>query len=234
MKLEVLHHFESGDQLAEQAATDLAEAITSLLPSQRVHIVLTGGTVGIKTLAALAPLLKSVDLKKIELWWGDERFVDASSHERNFVQASEALLSKVSIPATNLHQMPAAGDLSLAEAASKFSTHIDKVAPRFDIVLLGMGSDGHVASLFPNSAATSSGELVVAEANSPKPPSERISLSYSALCSAREVWFLVSGPDKADAVNQVFSGRDLPATKVSGQQLTRWYLDTQAAAATSF
>ena len=229
MKLEVLRHFETGDQLAAQAASDLANMIVSRLATQSVHLVLTGGTVGINTLAKLAPLLRDADLSNLDLWWGDERFVDAESKDRNFMQASEVFLSKVSIPSSNLHQMPSDRGQFLADAAAEFSTQIHHAAPRFDVVLLGMGSDGHVASLFPGSEAISFGDYVVAESHSPKPPPERISMSYSALCSAQEVWFLVAGSDKAEAVSRVFAGADIPASKVSGRQLTRWYLDTQAA-----
>jgi 6-phosphogluconolactonase len=230
MNRQVLDNFDSGDQLASQAASDLASKVLDLMEKQVVHLVLTGGTVGIKTLGQLAPRLAGKDLQKLHLWWGDERFVSEQSDERNYVQAEKVLLSKISIPIENLHQLPAAGPLSLLEAALAFEEHIKDVSPSFDIVLLGMGPDGHVASLFPDSEPTSVGENVVAEANSPKPPSQRLSLSYNALSSATEVWFLVAGADKAKAVQEVFEGGDLPAANVSGQKLTRWYLDKAAAA----
>jgi 6-phosphogluconolactonase len=125
--------------------------------------------------------------------------------------------------------MPASGDKSLIDAASEFAQHLGDTSPQFDIVLLGMGSDGHVASLFPGSDATVVTDLVSVEKNSPKAPAERISLSIQALSSATEVWFLVSGSDKANAVKRVFDNEDLPAAKVTGKKLTRWYLDAQAA-----
>jgi 6-phosphogluconolactonase len=230
MTREVLDNFESADQLAHKAASDLASRVLDLIEDQVVHVVLTGGTVGIKTLEQLAPLLAGKNLSNLQLWWGDERFVAEDSPDRNFVQAKNALVSKILIPETNLHPFPAAGSLSLSEAASTFESHLQSVAPRFDIVLLGMGPDAHVASLFPDSDAPSYGENVVAESNSPKPPSQRLSLSYTALSSATEVWFLVAGTDKADAVNRVFRGEDLPASKVTGKKITRWYLDADAAA----
>jgi 6-phosphogluconolactonase len=126
--------------------------------------------------------------------------------------------------------MPSSEDGDLLAAAEVFSENFGSDYPSFDIVLLGMGPDGHVASLFPGSKAIEFGKWVVAEPDSPKPPQQRISLSYEALSSAKQVWFLVSGEDKAEAVSRVFDGEDLPATKVSGKEQTRWYLDLAAAA----
>jgi 6-phosphogluconolactonase len=230
MIIEILRDFQSGDELAKQAAKDLAARILSHSAGKAFNLVLTGGTVGTRTLAELAPLIAGADLSRLELWWGDERFVESQSPERNFLQASQALISRISIPEANLHQMPAAGNQSLEEAAAMFANHIAQEAPVFDIVLLGMGSDGHVASLFPDSNAIPFGQLLVAETSSPKPPSQRISLSFDALASAREVWFLVSGSDKAAAVSEALHNKKLPAGKVHGREITRWYLDTQAAA----
>ena len=230
MNLEILSHFENGDQLAKQAAEDLAHKVLLLLETQPVHVVLTGGTVGIKTLAELSPLLAGQDLSRLHLWWGDERFVEDSSQDRNYRQAEQALLRNISIPPENLHQIPSADSASLDSAASSFAAYIENLKPRFDIVLLGMGPDGHVASLFPDSTPKQFGEWLVAEPSSPKPPAQRISLSYKALSGAGEVWFLVAGGDKAAAVSQVFTKKDLPAAQVSGVNRTRWYLDTAAAA----
>jgi 6-phosphogluconolactonase len=229
MRLEVVRDFLNGQQLASKAAEDLAQEVLELLSKQSVNLVLTGGSVGIKTLSELAPLLVAKDLSGLHLWWGDERFVEERSSERNYVQAVAAMISKISIPAKNLHPMPASGDKSLIDAASEFAQHLGDTSPQFDIVLLGMGSDGHVASLFPGSDATVVTDLVSVEKNSPKAPAERISLSIQALSSATEVWFLVSGSDKANAVKRVFDNEDLPAAKVTGKKLTRWYLDAQAA-----
>jgi 6-phosphogluconolactonase len=229
MSLEILRNFDSCNLLASRAAQDLAAKVLDLLPKQSVNLVLTGGTVGIKTLAELAPHLTGKDLSSLHFWWGDDRFVEEHSQERNYVQAAQVLISKISIPASNLHQIPAAGNLSLIESASEFAGQLEQERPKFDIVLLGMGADGHVASLFPESRPKPLSELVVAEQNSPKPPALRISLSYQALSGADEVWFLVSGLDKADAVSRVFTNQDLPASRVKGKKLTRWYLDTQAA-----
>jgi 6-phosphogluconolactonase len=223
-------HLDAED-VARNVARDLAKELARFLDAQHsVNLVLTGGTVGIKTLSELASLLSGFDLSSLQIWWGDERFVESNSADRNSVQAHDALLSRIQIPAGNIHAMPSSEDGDLLAAAKAFSDNFGSDYPSFDIVLLGMGPDGHVASLFPGSKAIEFGKWVVAEPDSPKPPQQRISLSYEALSSAKQVWFLVSGEDKAEAVSRVFDGEDLPATKVSGNEQTRWYLDQAAAA----
>jgi len=218
------------DDVARNAARDLAKELARFLDAQHsVNLVLTGGTVGIKTLSELASLLSGFDLSRLQIWWGDERFVESNSADRNSVQAHDALLSRIQIPAGNIHAMPSSEDGDLLAAAKAFSENFCSDYPSFDIVLLGMGPDGHVASLFPGSKAIEFGKWVVAEPDSPKPPQQRISLSYEALSSAKQVWLLVSGEDKAEAVSRVFDGEDLPATKVSGKEQTKWYLDQAAA-----
>jgi 6-phosphogluconolactonase len=230
MTRSVISDLANADAVAEAAASDLAKELVRLLSSQQaVNLVLTGGTVGIKTLEVLAPLLETVDLARLSIWWGDERFVEPESSERNFFQASQALLSRVRIPESNIHAMPSTEDGDLEFAAKLFSETLGSETPDFDIVLLGMGGDGHVASLFPGSTPIQFGKWVVAEPNSPKAPPQRISMSYEALSSARGVWFLVAGEDKATAVAKVFEGADLPAGKVSGKSATKWYLDAAAA-----
>ena len=226
----VLRDHQNADAVAKTAAKDLASRLEELLQEKpTVHLVVTGGTVGIKTLEQLGPLIAEMDLSRIQIWWGDERFVQRESADRNFIQAREALLSKLTIPQANLHEMPSVEDGNLFVACQEFADSVAVAAPEFDIVLLGMGPDGHVASLFPNSDAKEFGDWIVAEANSPKPPAERISFSFKALNTADEVWFLVAGADKSAAVTEVFSGGELPAALVSGTTLTKWYLDEAAA-----
>lgn len=222
-------------EIAEKASTDLVQHLSKLLEAQSVvTLALTGGTVGIKTLERLATKVAGLDLNRIQLWWTDERFVEPGSSESNFVQAEAAFVSKVRISKDNLHPMPASNGQGLIAAAKIFAEQIEAESPRFDVVLLGVGQDGHIASLFPNSKPVEVGNWVVAESNSPKAPSERISLSYEAINSAKQVWFLVSGSDKADAVYSAIVTKNVPAAIAKGTEKTVWYLDREAASKITF
>lgn len=230
MSREVIKDLADADAVAKTAAHDLVVELQQLLKSQAsVNLVLTGGTVGIKMLSELAKVITPFELERLFIWFGDERFVQFDSSDRNYVQAREALLSKISIPETNVHAMPSTEDGDLLASSSAFGEMMTAENPSFDIVLLGMGDDGHVASLFPGSAPIEFGRWVVAEPHSPKPPAQRISLSIAALSTANQVWYLVAGKEKANAVSRVFRGDNLPAAKVSGKRRTRWYLDKAAA-----
>jgi len=224
----LVQHFNDADGVALGAATALVQRIDELFENQKhVNLVVTGGTVGILTLAKLREL--SLDWSRVQIWWGDERFVEKSSADRNEVQAKQALLDHIEIPVANLHPFPASDEgLCLDEAALAFQAKVSGVS--FDILLLGMGPDGHIASLFPGKNA--SGEYVIAEHDSPKPPSERLSLSYAAINSAKEVWFTVAGADKALALETAFGDNreSLPVGRVRGTEKTLWFVDASAGA----
>jgi 6-phosphogluconolactonase len=226
----IVNRFKDADGVATGAAEAIVARITELLASQdAVNLVVTGGTVGILTLAKLREI--SFDWSRVHVWWGDERFVEKASGDRNELQARNAWLDHIEIPAENLHPFPASDEgLSLDDAAAAFRGAVTEV--RFDILLLGIGPDGHVASLFPGHSAE--GELVVAEHNSPKPPPQRLSLSYDAINSAREVWFTVAGADKADAVSVAFGDdpASLPVGRVRGVERTVWFVDATAGVTT--
>lgn len=229
MKLELVNGFEDANSLARRVASDLSKELLELLKhKETVNLVVTGGTVGTYVLEHLGKLLSDADLSNLHIWWTDERFVGQESEDRNYLQAERAFISQVVIPKENIHEMPSLEHGGLRSAAESFASKIESLNPHFDIVILGMGPDGHVASLFPGSPGIPFGSWVVAEENSPKPPRERISLSYAALSSSEEVWFVVSGSEKSDAVAAVFDKVVLPATKVNGKSCTRWYLDKAA------
>jgi 6-phosphogluconolactonase len=236
---------------AEHLARAAAEAMVArLAAAQAVHgsasVVLTGGGVGIAVLehvAALAeePVRETIDWERVDVWWGDERFVPADSDERNEKQAREALLGRVGVPEHRIHAMPASdGEFGTPEdAAAWYAGELAAAAadggavPRLDLLLLGMGPEGHVASIFPRSPAVGDERTVVAVRDCPKPPPTRVSLGFSAINSAEEVWLLVSGGAKAPAVAQALAGAaraELPAAGVHGTRATRWLLDTAAAA----
>jgi len=235
---------------AEHLARAVAEALVArLAAAQAVHgsasVVLTGGGIGIAVLeevAALAadPPREQVDWEHVDLWWGDERFVPADSDERNEKQARAALLGRVGVPEHRIHAMPPAdGDLRTPEdGAAWYADELAAAAgeaaamPRFDVLLLGIGPEGHVASIFPDSPAAHDERPVVAVRDCPKPPPTRISLGFAAINAAEEVWLLVSGSAKAPAVAQALAGADpaeLPVAGVHGRRATRWLLDTAAA-----
>lgn len=236
---------------AGRLARAAAEALVArLAAAQAVHgsasIVLTGGGVGIAVLeqvAALAaePVREVVDWTAVNVWWGDERFVPADDDDRNEKQARTALLGRVGVPEHRIHPMPPSdGEFAEPEdAAAWYGAELAAAAPegrplpRLDLLLLGMGPEGHVASIFPESPAVTDDRTVVAVRDCPKPPPIRISLGFSAINAAEEVWLLVAGAPKAPAVAQALAGADpaqLPAAGVHGTRATRWLLDEAAAA----
>ncbi len=240
----VVNRFADGDSVARAAASALLAKLQSLtLVKDAVHVALTGGTVGIATLARYAeiPEAKSFDYSKVHFWWGDERFVPADSADRNAKQAHDAMFRHLDVPAANIHAFPAAGEgEDLDEAAISFATVLASFAasdiayPKFDVVLLGMGPDGHIASLFPGKPAPAAGVTVFAEHDSPKPPPARLTFSYEVINSADEIWFTVAGADKAEAVSVAFSDEPerLPVGRVRGTQKTVWFVDQTAGTTT--
>ncbi|GAB2674007.1 6-phosphogluconolactonase [Thalassiella azotivora] len=227
-----------------------ARLVTQLVDAQasrgRAHVVLTGGTVGTRTLAALAssPARDAVDWRSVDVWWGDERFLPSGHPERNETQAREALLDHVPVPPERVHVMPASdgpdgADLDAAAAryaaelaaAAQFADHAP--LPRFDVLLLGVGEDAHVASLFPEQPALYETErTVVGVRGAPKPPPSRISLTMPAIRHAGEVWLVAAGEGKAAAVHLALTQAgevQVPAAGATGTRATRWLLDRAAA-----
>lgn len=232
--------------LAEAVA---ARLLTRLVDAQALRgtasVVLTGGGVGIAVLAAVrrSPARAAVDWSRVDVWWGDERFVAVDDPERNELQAREALLDALPLDPRRVHPMGAAGgpDGQDADAAAeryadelRSAAPADHAVPAFDVLLLGVGPDGHTASLFPEAPGVHDERLVVGVHGSPKPPPTRVSLGFDALNAAREAWFVVSGADKASAVQMALSGAgrvQVPAAGVAGRFATLWLLDEAAAAA---
>jgi 6-phosphogluconolactonase len=241
------------DLLAQATAARLLVRLLDLQSVRRpVHVVLTGGTVGIKTLAAAAasPLRDAVDWTGVHLWWGDERFLPEGHPERNETQAREALIDALgdALPEGNVHPM-ACRDERVQSATRSAEEYCDELAryapqrvdgasravdvPAFDVLLLGMGPDGHIASLFPGHgglAAGGTGAVGVYEC--PKPPPERVTLTYDAIHAAREVWVVAAGPEKAAAVASALAGdpiEETPASGAVGTERTLWLVDVAAA-----
>lgn len=228
--------------LATTIAGELLNRIADAQAAGHVpQIGLTGGTIAEavhREVARLSPA-SGVDWGAVEFWFGDERFVPADSPERNANQARAAFLDEVG--ATRVHAVPSSDDVPDAEAAAAaYATEVEQHgAGGFDILMLGVGPDGHIASLFPHHPGlTVTGAITTAVHDSPKPPPDRVSFTLEALQRARSVWFLVSGSGKADAVARALADEgardgatlaDTPARGVAGESETIWFLDHDAA-----
>jgi 6-phosphogluconolactonase len=234
--------FESKQELVVTAAARFIDLVTRAQAERDVaSIVLTGGSNGIGILSALAADSGTIDWSRVDLYWGDDRFVPADDPERNSGQAREALLDKVPVDPSRVFPMapsdgPFGDDIDAAAAdyaAILAGRSSDGIAPEFDLHLLGMGGEGHINSLFPHTAATAETEKsVVAVEDSPKPPPRRITLTLPVVNRSRNVWFLVAGADKAEAVVAAHNGADpadWPCAGAHGTEETIWFLDEDAA-----
>lgn len=259
------------DTLATAAAGRLIERLVAVQNRRgEATMVLTGGTLGIEILRAVASAdnVSDVDWARVNFWWGDERFLPGGDAGRNAVQAEEALLGRVSVDKLRVHpfgsadefeDVSAAADAYAAElaleaahersvegSAGSDSVHTpgrstdrdaaDRPArlPRFDVLLLGVGPDAHIASLFPEmEGIRARNQTVVGVRDSPKPPPLRVSLTLEAINSADEVWIAAAGNDKAGAVGLALAGAapvQVPAAGVTGRSKTLWLIDQDAAA----
>jgi 6-phosphogluconolactonase len=244
------------EALCRAAARELLRVLAEAVDGRgSASAVLTGGGTGTGILAALSDLLgaePAPDWSRVHLWWGDERHLDAGDPDRNEVQAAsaliDALVTRHGMPAGNVHPMPAADgsgpDVAAGRYAAELAGHAqadpgpDLRLPVFDVVMLGVGPDAHVASLFPGlPGPEATGSTVIGVQDSPKPPPLRVSLTVEALNTARRAWFVVAGADKQEAVTAVRGARNAgtadaarwPASAVSGTMATTWWLDGAAA-----
>ncbi len=228
----------NGDVLAAAAAARLITVLVDAQAEGRIPgVVLTGGGTGIAVLAHVnsSPARDAVDWSRVELFWGDERFVAADDPERNDKQARDALLDHLPLDPARVHAMAASGaefgDDPEAAAAAYAQVIADR--PGFDVVMLGVGPEGHVASVFPDSPAVHETTLtVVAVRDCPKPPPTRISLTLPTIRTAAQVWLMTTGDGKADAVAKALGGAgevDLPAAGAVGTARTLFLLDPAAA-----
>lgn len=235
--------------LAQAAAARLIVKLIDVQNARETaHVSLTGGTVGIGTLAAVAalPARDAVDWQRVHLWWSDERFLPEGDPERNDTQAKSALLDHLDLPPANVHTMPATDGPDgpdAQSAADRYAADLARFAdpavsgsdaPAFDVLLLGMGPDGHIASLFPEHPGVYEDKpSVIAVHNSPKPPPNRLSMTFRVIESAREIWVVAAGAEKAAAVKMALSGAgrvQVPAAGAIGRSRTLWLVDRAAAA----
>ena len=222
--------------VAATVAMQLRQAISRLQenPDRIVQVCLTGGRIANEVYRQLADAsdLQVVDWGRVEFWWGDERFVAVESPDRNAGQSLALLAATIPFDPARVHPMPARGsaEADLRQAALHYASELG--ATIFDICLLGVGEDGHIASLFPEhpSFEKDTSSNVVGVTNSPKPPSERLSLTLPVLNRSAEVWLIVAGAEKAAPVARAIAGDDrLPAGSVQGTERTVWFLDEEAA-----
>lgn len=241
----LVHH--DANLLADAAA---ARLITRIADAQSAvgsaSVVLTGGSIGTAVLRSVrdSRARDAIDWRRLHVWWGDERFLPTGDKERNETGAREALLDHVDVDPSRVHAMPpsdgpdgndpeAAAHRYAAELAAAARPEDHGPVPAFDVLLLGVGPDGHIASLFPELPAVYDERPVVAVRGSPKPPPVRLSLTLPSINAAREVWFVVAGADKARAVRLALSGAgavQVPAAGAHGRARTLWLLDDAAAA----
>lgn len=227
--------------LAEAVAARLLVALVDAQAARgEVSVVLTGGRVATAVYRAVAasPAQHAVDWSRVALWWGDERFLPAGHEQRNETQA-RAAFGRLLEPAA-VHPMPATGGPDRNDPEAAAASYVQRLAaaghpaplPHFDLLLLGLGEDGHVASIFPEQPAAYETRPVCAVRGAPKPPPTRITLTLPTINSAEQVWLVASGRDKAAAVELAFSGAgpvQVPAAGVRGVDRTLWLLDRAAA-----
>jgi 6-phosphogluconolactonase len=229
----------SKQSVCDAAAARLVGALADAQATRdAAQVALTGGSMGsaIFTSVLATPGRSAVDWSHVYVWWGDERYLPAGDPDRNDTQNDEAGLSQLGLDQGKVFRVEGPDASASAEAsADAYGRTIREFGQgEFDVVLLGVGPDGHVASLFPHHPAQRIEDAIaVAVHDSPKPPPDRVSLTFECLNRTREVWFLVAGSDKAEAVASALAPGadrwDVPASGVRGSEATRWLLDQDAA-----
>jgi len=220
---------DSAKDIAEVALAKILDVAQEAIQKRRIFkIVLAGGTTPENVYRLLAK--ESCDWQHWHFYLGDERCLPADHTDRNSQMALKTLLNHIEIPEDNIHFI--AAELGAEQAAKRYEKTVIKDALPFDLVLLGMGEDGHTASLFPGHQHPKS-ELVHAVYNAPKPPPERVSLSVNALSENHNLMILVTGKSKKESVAAWLKGRALPVSSISSLGVTTVLLDKLALADTS-
>ena len=244
---EVIVHRDAGLLAKAVAARIITRLVDAQASKGSASLVLTGGGIGVAALRAVreSPAVEAVDWRRLDVWWGDERFVARDSGDRNEKAAREALLDHVDVDPARIFPMgwlggdddndPDAAAARYAETlASRAHPEDHGPVPRFDVLLLGLGPEGHVASIFPESPAAYEERTVAAVHGCPKPPPTRVTMTQVAIRSANEVWVVAAGGEKADAARLALSGAgplQVPAAGAVGRARTLWLLDRAAASA---
>ncbi|MDQ6982717.1 MAG: 6-phosphogluconolactonase [Mariprofundus sp.] len=217
----IIHPCADSEAVAQFAATAVLEAAKVAIVSRGVfHWALAGGT----TPKRCYELLRDADMdwSKVHVWFGDERCLPVGDAERNDLMADQALLNHVPIPASQIHRM--AAELGPEIAADQYSALLAE-APCMDLILLGIGEDGHTASLFPGNPGLDDRRLAIPVYNSPKAPSKRVSMGYSVFNAAHRCLIMVAGKGKTEVMARIRSGERLPVARVEGSE---WLIDKDA------
>jgi len=239
----VLVHPDKAALAGSVAARFITKIIDVLEEQGSAHVALTGGTMGGAVLRAIgdSPARQSVDWSKITFWFSDERYLPHGDPERNDTQAKAALLDALELAPGQVKSLPAPGEhADIEAAAAAYAAELAAAAPegagypRFDVLFLGVGPDGHIASLFPDRAGVHiTDRTVIAETNSPKPPPERLSFTLPVINSADRIWMVLAGADKAGALGLALADAsisDVPAAGAQGRKRTVFFVDQDAAA----
>ncbi|WP_194395589.1 6-phosphogluconolactonase [Microbacterium atlanticum] len=230
--------------LAESVAPRFLSRVAKRVGEGRLaHVSLTGGSMGSAVLAAAArsPRVGEIDWSRVHFWWSDERFVPRGHADRNDGQARAAFLDALDIPAANVHAALGSDESAdLDAAAAAYAAELaafpgkEGAWPSFDVCFLGVGPDGHIASLFPDRTEIQvTDRSVVPVRDSPKPPSERISMTRPVINSSKRVWLVLAGADKASALGLALAGASyatVPAAGAKGRKRTTFFVDQAAAA----
>jgi len=238
----VIVHPDKQSLAGSVAARFITKIVDLVAEFEEASVVLAGGTMGQAVLEAInaSPARDSIDWSRVNVWWGDERWLPSGDPDRNEVQARLALLDHVPVDPLRVHAFAASDvGLDLDAAADAYSAQIASHTParasmpHFDITFLGVGPDGHVASLFPDRGGVrETQKSAIAVRNAPKPPPERLSLTLPVINSSARVWLVVAGADKAAALGLTLadaSTDEVPAAGVQGRRKTLFFVDAEAA-----
>jgi len=238
MKKETIHIFPSVEELADFFARRISESIKETAGDHSFYIALSGGSTPREIFRLLAVEYKDkIDWSKVMLFWGDERCVSPLSNESNYKMAFESLINNIDIPSTNIFRIE--GEKDPVDEAERYAELVDmqlphhKNIPQFDLVILGLGEDGHTASIFPGNVNLINSEKLFEVSQHPETRQKRITATGKLINNARQVYFLVTGEIKAERVAQIIEKKsgwqDLPASQVNptdGQ--LDWMLDDLA------
>lgn len=217
-----------------QAAADAA-AVLRQAGDGRIDIALTGGSVGTAVTGALAESLTGFDFSRLHLWFSDERYLPTGDADRNDTQAFKAASGTAFMLDSRWHVcLGSESGMSAIDAAAALQKEVQSEAPNFALTILGVGPDGHVASLFPGLPGIEvQAAGIIPVHDSPKLPPTRLSFTRGLINSSARVWAVLSGKEKAEAAALALSGSaspsQSPSGSVGGTDETRWYLDEAAA-----